>query len=283
MTTDSTRTDSTTTDSPIRSGSPFDETRTADIVDRLTRDGYAHLGHVLEEDEVAALRDALLRKAADPRILADAEGDHIRGISHMRMFEYDRAYRDLIVREPFASLAEAVLGPDCHLMSQNALIYPPGAGGGWHVDDLVHFPVPDGVDGHSPDIPPPCLVFQVFVPLSRHDVEHGCTQVVPGSHRAGRRPGPGPGDDPPSFEGRGPVAIEADPGEAYVFNNQIWHQGSPNRCDEPRLLGGATYSRRFVAQRFWPFIDYRMPGHVWEGADERLQRFLGRHARGAYG
>jgi len=44
-----------------------------------------------------------------------------------------------------------------------------------------------------------------------------------------------------------------------------------------------TYSKRFVSQKLYPFIDYRMPEHVWEGADERLQRLLGRHKPGAYG
>ena len=43
----------------------------------------------------------------------------------MRMFEYSEAFRDLVVREPFASLAEAILGDNCHLMSQNALYTEP--------------------------------------------------------------------------------------------------------------------------------------------------------------
>ena len=60
------------------------------------------------------------RKLTDQTILTDDAGDHIRGVSLMRMFEYDIAFRDLIVREPFASLAEAILGEDCHCMSQNA-------------------------------------------------------------------------------------------------------------------------------------------------------------------
>ncbi|HIG18756.1 MAG TPA: hypothetical protein EYQ31_16510, partial [Candidatus Handelsmanbacteria bacterium] len=117
--------------SPMQSGTPYDAEQTQSIIERLYTDGYVHLGPVLEPDEVAALRDALERKATDPQILADEDGDHVRGISYMRMFEYDNAFRDLIVREPFASLAEAVLGDDCHLMSQNALIYEPGMGGGW--------------------------------------------------------------------------------------------------------------------------------------------------------
>ena len=43
------------------------------------------------------------------------------------------------------------------------------------------------------------------------------------------------------------------------------------------------YSKQFIAQKFYPFIDYSMPSHVWDGASPRLQRMLGRHQKGAYG
>ncbi len=266
--------------SVIQTGKTYDSQQTERICTDLARDGYAHLGQVLAADEVAALRGAVERKAVDPRILADEAGDHIRGISLMRMFEYDSVFRDLIEREPFASLAEAVLGDDCHVMSQNALIYGEGQGGGWHVDDALQFPLPEGADGHDPERPPPCLVMQIFTPLTDMDPQAGCTQVVPGSHLSGRRPDAG---YDPTFNGRGAVSIEAKAGEAYLFNNQIWHQGSKNHSSKPRILGGVTYARRFIAQRFYPFVDYQMPDHVWEGASPRLQRFLGRHQKGAYG
>ena len=79
------------------------------------------------------------------------------------------------------------------------------------------------------------------------------------------------------------MSILARAGDAYLFHNQIWHRGAPNRSNRRRLVGGVTCSRRFIAQRFYPFIDYRMPDCVWQGAGPRLQRFLGRHAKGAYG
>ena len=248
----------------------------------LSIDGYVHLGEILTGDEVSTLRDAMERKWADPAIRADEAGDHIRRNSMMRMFEYDRSFRDLIVREPFPTIAEAILGDDCHLMSQNALYNEPGVGGGWHLDDVCQFPVPDDSEGHPVSHPPPCMVLQIFTPLTDLDTEEKSpTQVVPGSHLAGRRPPPG--DENPTFRDRGPVSILARAGDAYLFNNQIWHRGGPNNTDHPRLLAGATYSRRIIAQRFYPFIDYRMPDHVLEGADGRLQRLLGRHAKGAYG
>ena len=252
------------------------------IHEQLRVDGYAHLGPTLTPDEVAHLKDVMERKWSDPSIRSDEAGDHIRRNSMMRMFEYDRAFRDLVDREPFATVAESVLGEDCHLMSQNALYNEPGVGGGWHLDDLCHFPVSESSEGHSADAPPPCNILQIFTPLTDLDTDDKSpTQVVPGSHLAGRKPPAG--EENPSFRDRGPVSILAKAGDAYCFNNQVWHRGSVNTTDEPRLLAGATYSRRYIAQRFYPFIDYRMPDHVWEDASPRLQRLLGRHEKGAYG
>ena len=267
--------------SAIRSGEHYSAAETQRVIEELNRKGYCHLGPMLEPEEVAALKDAMERKLNDPK-MREEEGDHIRGSSLMRMFEYDHAFRDLVVREPFASLAEAFLGEDCHLMSQNALYTQAGENiGGWHVDDLVHFPLPEVIESHDSRIDMPCLVMQVFTPLTDVEaVEYGPTQVVPGSHRSGRRPDT---QDNPTFEGRGPVSILARAGDAYLFNNQIWHQGAPNNSDRDRYMGGATYSKRFISQRFYPFVDYRMPEHVWEGASPRLQRMLGRHEKGAYG
>jgi len=266
--------------SAISTGHAYSADQMSQIMQALVTEGYAHLGPVLGEEEVAALREAVVRKSTDPDILSDPDGDHIRGISLMRMFEYDNVFRDLIEREPFVGLAEAVLGDDCHMMSQNALIYEEGQGGGWHVDDALQFPLPEGSDGHDPRQPPPCLVLQIFTPLTDMDDEAGCTQVVPGSHLSGHRP---PSEGELTFRDRGPVSIEAKSGEAYVFNNQIWHQGAKNQSPDPRILGGVTYSRRFIAQRFYPFVDYQMPEHVWEGVPPRLARLLGRHEKGAYG
>ena len=260
---------------------PPGEEETRRIVDQFNRDGYYHLGKVFEEEEIAALRSAMDRKWDDPIIQADETGDHIRGISMMRMYEYDNIFRDIVVREPIVTVAEAILGKDCHLMSQNCLRYEPGQGGGWHADDRIHFPLPDGVGRHDPNIIVPCFVLNVMFPLSRaDDIEYGVTQVIPGSHYSGRHP-----DDRenPNFEDREPVSLFGEPGDVYMFHNQVWHRGSLNSSDQVRCVGSIVYSQRLIAQRFYPFIDYRMPEHIWEGADERMQRLFGRHSKGAYG
>jgi ectoine hydroxylase-related dioxygenase (phytanoyl-CoA dioxygenase family) len=260
---------------------PFTPEKAAQIVEQFHRDGYYFVGPVLTPDEVAALRDAMDRKLADPRILADEAGDHIRGLSLMRMFEYDRAFRDLIAREPTVSLAEAILGSDCHMMSQNALRNVPGQNIGWHVDDRVMFPVSEGMERHDPRLRIPCFVMNVLIPLTDTDsIEFGPTEVVPGSHYSGRHP-----NDPehPTFEGQGPKSLFAKAGDAYMFHNQVWHRGAPNTSTRVRYLGGVTYCQRVISQRLYPFIHYRMPEHVFEGADDRMRRLLGEHGKGAYG
>ncbi|MEE2753317.1 MAG: phytanoyl-CoA dioxygenase family protein, partial [Candidatus Latescibacterota bacterium] len=111
-----------TTSSPIQAGQPYTAEESERIVDQFNRDGYCHLGAVLSDDEVGALLEAMQRKVKDPRMAEDHPGDHRRGVQNlMRMFEYDITFRDLIVREPFASLAEAILGETCQCMAQNAL------------------------------------------------------------------------------------------------------------------------------------------------------------------
>lgn len=272
--------------SAILPGEPFSAAETASILERFQRDGYYDFGPVMEEEEIEALHADMQSKWEDPRMHEPAR-DQIRGRSLMRMFEYSNAFRDLIVREPFAGIAEAILGHDCHCMSQNALYTPPNpkaetdGPGGWHVDDLVHFPLPPHIPRHNPDIPLPCFVMQIFVPLTDvEDVKYGPTQVVPGSHYAGRAPEQ---QDQPAFDGRTPHSFLTRRRHAYMFNNQMWHRGAPNASDRTRLMAGVTYSRRFVSQKFYPFIDYRMPDHVWADASPRLQRLLGRHEKGAYG
>lgn len=252
------------------------------IVEQFYRDGYYFIGNVLSPEEIETMKEAMKEKFEDPDLRKDTEGDHIRGISLLRMFESHRSFRDLIVREPLVSLAEAILGKDCHVMSQNALRNGPGEGvTSWHVDDRVHFPVALGMERHDPKLRISCFVLNILMPLTDVDsMEYGPTQVVPGSHNSGRQP---PTQDNPAFEGRGPMTLFAKAGDAYMFHNQVWHRGSPNTSNRVRYVGGVVYSQRFVAQRFYPFLNYRMPDHVLEGADPRMLRLLGKHSKGAYG
>lgn len=259
---------------------PFSAERTAEIRAELDHEGFALIPGVLPPDECAALRERIDRAFEDPRLFKtdNRYDDYVM----VRMFELDMMFRDMMVREPIISLVESICGAQCHLIADGVIRNKPGqAISGWHADDLVFYPLPDNVPRHDSSIPLP--VFQMTVQILLTDVpadEYGPTQFVPGSHYSGRNP-----NDPvhPTFEGQGPKSILGNAGDMYLQNGQCWHRGAPNTSDRTRYLYQLTYGPRWVSQRFYPFLNYQMPQHVLDGADERLLRVLGKHPKGAYG
>ena len=100
---------------------------------------------------------------------------------------------------------------------------------------------------------------------------------------ARRRGIPAPLGVNPAFAEHGPASVFAAPGDAYLIHSQVWHRGAQNTSVRMRFPATTDYARRFVAQHFYPFLNYRMPDHVIAGAGEKLLRLLGRHPKGPYG
>lgn len=67
------------------------------------------------------------------------------------------------------------------------------------------------------------------------------------------------------------------------MNSQTWHRGAQNESERVRYLVTTAYGRRFISQRFFPFLNYQMAPHVLGGAPMRLLRLLGQHEKGPYG
>ena len=264
-----------------RAGEPLAAVRQAELVEAFHRDGLVLMPGVLA-GRAEALRQALDRLYADERLAASR--NRVSVINMVRLFEHDNAFRDLLALEPFVSIAEAVVGVDCHIIAQNSIRNQRGEHSShWHVDDHLYFPLPEGIDGFDPRVRMPIDVITVQVLLSDvPTVAHGPTQIVPGSHYSGRRPRTDAVDEP-SYRGRGLVSAVGRAGDCYLHTGQVWHRAAPNLTERTRYLLSWTYSQRWVSQRFNPYIDYRMPDEVWTGASERLQRVLGRHTRGPYG
>ena len=259
----------------------FSAARMASIAEEFNREGWVHLPGVLTPDEVAELHAGIERLRRDPtaELMHHAAGDRW---SFVRLFERERIFRDMLVREPMIGLGEALVGPNCHLIADGAVYNPPGkAISGWHVDDGLYFPLPEGIPRHDPRVKIPNLIvnFQMML-TDLPAIEYGPTQVMPRSHYAGRPPDPG---EDPRFEGQGPVSIFCKAGDLYLQHSQLWHRGAPNNSDRRRCLYQFAYGDRRIAQRFYPFLNYRVPDHVLAGADERMLRLFGKHPSGAYG
>lgn len=265
--------------SVIRKGEPFPPERQQQIVDDFLRDGFVHVPGVLEPDEIAALKAGCERVLNNPDHTDNAYGEDC---TLVRLFETGPQFEDMLTREPIISLVEAILGDDCHLIAQNAICNRPGVNvGRFHCDDPVFFPF---LESHPlpEDVPLPVFVLVVQIPLTDVSTyEAGPTEYVPGSHRSGRAADIE--DLEPEWNGRRAVPVLAAPGDIYLHNGQCWHRGADNRTDHRRFLFQMAFGRRFVQQRFFPFVNYQLPEHVLARADERRRRVLGLHGKGAYG
>ena len=254
----------------------------AGYVEAFHRDGFVTVPGVLAPEEIVGLKAAIDRVFDEPRYVDSYNS--LEGYIALRMFEIDAPlFLPLLTREPLITLAETLLGPDCHIIAQNALRNGPGrAVDTFHVDEGPFFPIDNPeIPRHDARLRMPVFVVNCTYALTDiPSAEYGPTQCVPGSHYAGRAH-----NDPknPTFEGRGAESILCKAGDLYLFNNQVWHRGAPNTSDRVRYITGAGFSRRFIAQRFFPFVNYQLPKEVMDIADDRTRRVLGLHARGAYG
>lgn len=79
-----------------------------------------------------------------------------------------------------------------------------------------------------------------------------------------------------------PMLLKA--GDGMLFRSEVWHSGSANRTkDRTRYLLQVHYSRRGIAHRFPPYLEFKYNQDVLDAASERQLRLLGKHNIGAYG
>lgn len=255
------------------------------LVAQFHRDGFLVVPDALAPEHVRALLAGVEEDFRHPNPVA-AEYGGLQKIWRPMMFEHGPPFEELVDNPRVIDLVEAILGPDCHLIANSALRTGPGEGiSNWHADETIRFPRPDGVP-LDPRIPIPCFIVNLNYYLVDVDEELGPTQWVPGSHRAGRQPRPEDldADGNPVYEGRSAVSGVGAAGTCVLWHDQVWHRGAPNRSqNRVRWVQQAPYGRRFIAQRFWPFVNYHLPEEILERANPRRRRLLGVHRPGAYG
>jgi ectoine hydroxylase-related dioxygenase (phytanoyl-CoA dioxygenase family) len=230
----------------------------------------------LAPEEINRLREGVERAFAGP------EDKGYGPILRMRMFERGEEFEQLIDHPGgVVDFAEEVLGKSCHMFAMTAIKTPKGTGiDGWHVDEELHFPLPEGVE-LDPGIRFPAFLFTSMYYLVDVTEDMGPTQLIPGSHRSGRHPNPQ--ENPPTYKGQGPVSILAKAGDCLIFNGQTWHRGAKNVSDQPRILQQVHYGKRWISQRLNPYINYVMPQGIIDRANPRRRRLLGLHEVGPYG
>jgi ectoine hydroxylase-related dioxygenase (phytanoyl-CoA dioxygenase family) len=211
--------------------------------------------------------------------LTDVGLNQPKRLSH-RMFEHSRANVRLFDLEPIVSFAEALVAKNCHVIHNNSFITLPGEGKSrWHQDDPPHLIVTGGELPTNVHLPPLFFTANYYL-TDVTEIEHGGTEVIPVSHLFGASP-------PSELEGtQWEDQLHYNLGKAgsvIMFNNQTWHRGGPNRSDRTRYITQITYARRIIGHKYYPFMNYTMPEHIYKDANPRLRRLLGFLEHGTYG
>ncbi|MCE9590496.1 MAG: phytanoyl-CoA dioxygenase family protein [Planctomycetes bacterium] len=201
--------------------------------------------------------------------------------SLVRLFEHGMDFVHLLENEPILTLMERVLGKNLHIIAlQGHRMFKGNEVATFHADE-IYLQRPENV-GDDVEYPPIINVINCHYYLMDVPLELGPTEVVPFSHRACRSPRPTDGN-PPKWNGRSHATLTCKMGDCVMYSNQTWHRGAPNQTDRTRYSVVPSYSRRFVAQRFWPFLNYNLSREIMDQCTPRQRELLGEHGRGAYG
>jgi hypothetical protein len=216
----------------------IDQQLNADEKERLDRDGFLPLEGFVNSDRLSALRERINELFDDLGERAGAEFKQEPQTDRLaNLVDYDEMFRQAIVEPKLLAAVEYVLGPEFKLGSLNARSARPRSS--W--SQPLHCDM-----GALPD-QRGNTVCNIIWMLDDFTPQNGATRCVPGSHRWNQLPQDALAD---------PVAIHPDEilvtgkaGTVVVMNAHLWHGGSANQTDKPRLAMHTFYCRRDLPQQ----------------------------------
>ncbi|MGQ7817188.1 phytanoyl-CoA dioxygenase family protein [Metapseudomonas furukawaii] len=246
---------------------------TADHLRALHEQGFTLFPSVLDARAVAALRERIDRLRPIHWDYLGLLDDHFKCV-----FNRGPEWLPYLDLPGVIEVAEAALGADCHVIGQTAWRSRPGfIGADLHLDHLV-MELPERLlDDPAFQLPMQICTAHLYLDDITPDL---CpTRVIPGSHRAGRRPRPGE----THWRGREPEAVLCRAGDLLLFRSELWHAGSRNLSpNRSRYLLQIHYGRRMVAQKFSPYLAFQFSPAVLAACTPRQRRLLGDHEPAEY-
>ncbi|WP_431495380.1 phytanoyl-CoA dioxygenase family protein [Pseudomonas brassicacearum] len=245
---------------------------TDDHLRALHQHGFILLPGVLNAGQIADLRHAIDQ-------LKPRHWDYSGVIDHYKcVFNRDPFWLPFLDVTGVIELAEAALGDDCHVIGQTAWRCHPGfTGAPLHLDYLA-MQLPPGLLA-DPAFELPMQVFTAQFYLDDIDADLSPTQVIAGSHKAGRAPVKGE----TQWQGRPAQPVLCRAGDVLILRSELWHAGSDNRtADRTRYMLQVHYGRRMVAQKFSPYLHWQFNPVVLAAATPRQRRLLGDHQEAEY-
>jgi ectoine hydroxylase-related dioxygenase (phytanoyl-CoA dioxygenase family) len=228
-----------------------------EVVDSLSRDGFALVRGLLSEAELETARRDMRRVLADtPGGRNPFEGAHTKRV--YALFAKTRAFDGPATDPLVLGVLERVLG-HCQLSAPTGIEIGPGeVAQVLHHDDAI-YPVPRPHDE---------LVLNTMWALDDFTEANGATRLIPGSHRwVHEQPGP----DTPTVAG----AMRA--GSVLFYLGSVWHGGGANTTDRARLGVILEYVASWLRPQENHFL--AVPTDTAAGLPERLQELLGYNIR----
>ena len=226
-------------------------------LERIARDGYTILEHVIEPELVSALAQDLLRleEAYDVKPAGNAfEGAHTVRIYNLLV--HGKLYEQIPVHPEVLPVVEGVLDPGCLVSSLSSISIDPGERAQpIHADDQL-LPLP------KPHVATVCNTMWALTDFTE---ENGATRVIPGSHRR---------DHSPAFGTRyDSVAAEMARGSVLVWHGSLWHGGGGNRSDQRRVGIAMNYCAGWIRQQENQQLG--IPREIARGFSPRLRELVG--------
>ena len=247
---------------------------TQELAEAVERDGFAYMPSVLDADEVAKLRDHIATLEPNPEAF-DRRNEIDKHIK--TAFNRDPYFVRFLDMEPSASLAERLMGEDCHVIGMSAWTTGPNRPDqNLHVDYLPLEISEDLLINGTVKMP-------VFIATAHYYLDDlyedlGPTKFIPGSHFAGRKPTP----EDRTWRGAKEKSLMCKAGDCVLFRSEVWHRGSANTSGQTRYLLQVHYAQRMITQKFPPYLRFRFDEAILATANQRQRRFLGDHKPANY-
>jgi hypothetical protein len=248
-------------------------------LEAMERDGYVYIPGFLSTDEIAELREmahALEPVADNFDVDLSMETDGYMQKCINAAFNRDPLFLKYLDKPGMIELAEGVHGSDCHIVNMHTWLVGPGRPDQDLHADWQPFTLPASVLS-DPQVRLPIFITTAHVYLDDMTEELGPTKLIPGSHRAGRKP-----DGATEWNGVKEQSFLGKAGDCVFFRSEIWHRGSANRSDQIRHTFMVHYAHRMITQKFPPYLTFQYNPEVIAAATPRQRRLLGEHVRSNY-
>lgn len=268
-----------TGDRPGPRGAPAPTTDLDRAQADLAEHGYCLVAEALSAGQLAAVRQALVRAAAED--VADGHATIDSGGANQRVWQLlnrGPEFRQLAQHPVALELMGRLLGghvprhvgglpddlPNLLLSNIAANIAGPGGEPQYIHADQVFVPLP---------WPPYPLTASVMWMLDDFTADNGATRVVPGTHTTGRNPDRGAHAQA--------VPVEAAAGTALIFDGRVWHGTGANTTDARRHGILAYYSVPWLRQQENSTVSVN--GEVLAAMSPVLRRLVGFDPYAFYG